>query len=117
MLQSRFVTMPVFRSAILSGLMFVAIEVASQQQPSSAPPPVSPAGVQNSTPAATAAHKPAIILPAESVYKNVQIFKGKEATRLLPAMIALRGLLGVECSHCHVPTEWDKDDKPQKPTA
>jgi len=32
-------------------------------------------------------------------------------------MDALTGLLDVECTYCHVPREWDKDDKPQKQTA
>jgi hypothetical protein len=56
-------------------------------------------------------------IPAEEVFKNVQQFKGKPAARVIPAMDALTGLLGVACSYCHVPREWDKDDKPQKRTA
>ena len=54
---------------------------------------------------------------AEDVYKNVQIFKGKPADRVIRAMDALTGLLGVECTYCHIAREWDKEDKPQKQTA
>jgi Photosynthetic reaction centre cytochrome C subunit len=61
-----------------------------------------------------AASKP---LPAEDVFKNIKIFKGVDAVRLLPAMIALRGLLGVECTYCHTQYEWANEDKPAKQKA
>jgi hypothetical protein len=54
---------------------------------------------------------------AEDVYQNIEIFKGKDATRLLPAMLALRGLLGVECSYCHEPHDWANEEKAQKQKA
>lgn len=54
---------------------------------------------------------------AEDVYSNVVIFKGKPATRLLPAMIAIRGLLGVECTYCHTEHDWANESKPQKARA
>ena len=54
---------------------------------------------------------------AEDVFKNIQTFKGKPAAHVIPAMDALTGLLGVQCTYCHVAREWDKDDKPQKQTA
>ena len=60
------------------------------------------------------ADKPAM---AEDVFKNVQTFKGKAAARVIPAMDALTGLLGVECTYCHGAREWDKEDKPAKQTA
>jgi hypothetical protein len=66
-------------------------------------------------PAALAAQPKPVL--SEDVYKNVQLFRGKPAVRLLPAMVALNGLLGVECTHCHVPLDWDKDDKAEKKTA
>ena len=53
-------------------------------------------------------------LLAEDVYQHVEIFKGKPATVLLPAMNALRGLLGVECTHCHTQFDWANDGKPTK---
>lgn len=55
--------------------------------------------------------------PAEQVYKNIQLFKGLPAPRLMGAMKALTVLLGVDCSHCHVVGQFEKDDKPAKQTA
>lgn len=54
---------------------------------------------------------------AEEVFKNIQTFKGAPAASVIPAMDALTGLLGVGCTYCHIPREWDKEDKPQKQTA
>jgi len=88
-------------------LAFVCVAAGYQNAPTSSP------ALAGQTPEKPASRP----LLAEDVYKNVQIFKGKEATRLLPAMKALTGLLGVGCSHCHVLKEWEKDDKPAKATA
>lgn len=52
--------------------------------------------------------------PAEKVFKNIQQLKGRPAGQLLRAMGAFTRALGVNCAHCHVPGEWDKDDKPTK---
>ena len=54
---------------------------------------------------------------AENVFKNIEILKGKKASRLPNMMSALTGLLGVSCSYCHVPNEWAREDKPTKQTA
>jgi hypothetical protein len=54
---------------------------------------------------------------AEEVYKNIQIMKGIPAPRLQTVMANLTRWLGVECSYCHVGTEFEKDDKPGKQTA
>lgn len=56
--------------------------------------------------------------PAEVVFKNIQKFKGLPAGRL--PLIMNKGFgrsLGVSCTHCHIPGEWDKDDKPEKQVA
>jgi hypothetical protein len=56
--------------------------------------------------------------PAEQVFKNIQVLKGVPAGRLLNIME--RGYtraLGVRCDYCHVPGEWEKDDKATKLTA
>ena len=82
-------------------ILLLAAACAAAQAPAASPP--------------AAPQTPPLL--AEEVYKNVQVFKGKEAVRLLPAMLALRGLLGVECSHCHTPMEWEKDTKPEKQKA
>ena len=55
--------------------------------------------------------------PAETFFKNIEILKGKKASRLPAMMSALTGLLGVGCSYCHVTNEWDREDKPTKQTA
>lgn len=55
--------------------------------------------------------------PAEQVYKNIQVMKGVPSNRLMGAMQFFSKSLGVECAHCHVPNEFDKDDKPAKNTA
>jgi len=56
--------------------------------------------------------------PAEQVFKNIQMFKGMPAARLLRVMeLGYSRSLGVNCTHCHVVDQWDKDDKPTKPIA
>ena len=51
---------------------------------------------------------------AEQRYKNIQMFKGLPATQLDPTMAFISGSLGVRCSYCHVPNQFEKDDKPTK---
>jgi hypothetical protein len=56
--------------------------------------------------------------PAEQVFKNIQLLKGVPAGRLLRIMeMGYSRSLGVNCTHCHVPGEWEKDDKPTKQIA
>jgi hypothetical protein len=56
--------------------------------------------------------------PAEQVFKNIQTLKGVPAVRLLRIMeLGYSRSLGVNCAHCHVVDQWDKDDKPTKPIA
>jgi len=56
--------------------------------------------------------------PAEEVFKNIQLFKGMPASRVLRVMaIAFSPALGVDCSHCHTIGEWEKEDKEAKQTA
>jgi hypothetical protein len=56
--------------------------------------------------------------PAEEVYKNLQTLKGVlPAGRLMMVMGMFTKSLGVDCNHCHVPGEFEKDDKPAKATA
>jgi photosynthetic reaction center cytochrome c subunit len=56
--------------------------------------------------------------PAEKVFKNIQLLKGVPAGRLLRVMeLGYAKSLGVNCTHCHVPGEWEKDDKPTKQIA
>jgi hypothetical protein len=56
--------------------------------------------------------------PAAEVFKNIQILKGMPAGRLLKVMeFGYARSLGVNCTHCHVAAEWDKDEKPAKQIA
>ena len=57
-------------------------------------------------------------MPAESVFKNIKIFKGVPAGRLVNIMnMGFGRSLGVSCGFCHVPGKWDLDDKEEKNTA
>jgi hypothetical protein len=47
-------------------------------------------------------------------FKNIQIFKDLPATQLDPTMAFISGSLGVRCNYCHVPGQFDKDEKPTK---
>ncbi len=56
--------------------------------------------------------------PAAEVFKNIQILKGMPAGRLLKVMeLGYARSLGVNCTHCHTPGEWAKEDKPTKQVA
>ncbi|HEY3133663.1 MAG TPA: c-type cytochrome [Gemmatimonadaceae bacterium] len=56
--------------------------------------------------------------PADSVFKNIKIFKGIPAGRLVNIMnMGFGRSLGVSCGFCHVPGKWDLDDKEEKNTA
>ncbi|MBV8205227.1 MAG: c-type cytochrome [Acidobacteria bacterium] len=56
--------------------------------------------------------------PAEEQFKNIQVFRGLPASRLMDAMFYMRGALGVNCTHCHVNfSDFEKDDKQEKQTA
>ena len=57
-------------------------------------------------------------MPAESVFKNIKIFQGVPAGRLVNIMNRGFGRsLGVSCGFCHVPGKWESDDKEEKQTA
>jgi len=56
--------------------------------------------------------------PAESVFKNIKIFKSIPAARLVNIMnLGFGRSLGVSCGFCHVIDKWDLDDKEEKSTA
>jgi len=55
--------------------------------------------------------------PAEEVYKNIQVFKGIPSKRILAIMGGFKMALGVDCTHCHVQDQWEKDDLKPKVTA
>ena len=56
--------------------------------------------------------------PAEAVFKNIKILTGMPAGKLLRVMqIGYSRSLGTSCAHCHIPGQWEKDDKKPKQTA
>lgn len=55
--------------------------------------------------------------PAEKVFKNIELLRGKPASRLPGMMEALTGLLSVRCSACHVEGNFASDDLSAKKTA
>lgn len=54
---------------------------------------------------------------AGEFYKNVQVLKNIPSDQLIPAMRYITAALGVECEYCHVPKNFQADDKPHKATA
>lgn len=54
---------------------------------------------------------------AEQKYKNIQVLKGIPAESLMKVMFAFKQSLGVDCSYCHIPDQFDKDAKATKQTA
>ena len=53
--------------------------------------------------------------PAGEVFKNIQKLKAMPAGRLLRVMeLGYAKSLGVNCTHCHVAGQWEKEDKPTK---
>jgi len=57
-------------------------------------------------------------LPAESVFKNIKIFKGVPAGRVVNIMgRGFSPALGVSCGFCHVIGAYDKEDREEKQTA
>ncbi|HST21610.1 MAG TPA: photosynthetic reaction center cytochrome c subunit family protein [Blastocatellia bacterium] len=54
---------------------------------------------------------------AEQEYKNIQLLKGLPADRLMPIMFAFKSSLGVDCTHCHIKDQFEKDDKSAKQVA
>jgi len=55
--------------------------------------------------------------PAEAVFRNIEILRGKPASRLPGMMAALTGLLGVTCTTCHVPGHFESEELSAKRTA
>ena len=55
--------------------------------------------------------------PAVQVFQNIQVFKRLPAGRFLGLMKGWTRTFGVDCSHCHMIDQWEKDDKLPKQTA
>ena len=50
-------------------------------------------------------------------FKNIKVLNDMPADQLGKVMNIFSASLGVECSFCHVPNAFEKDDKPEKLTA
>ncbi|MDP9112671.1 MAG: c-type cytochrome [Acidobacteriota bacterium] len=61
--------------------------------------------------------QPAPVKTAEQQYKNIKVLTGLRADQINITMHGISAELGVECVHCHVWEEWDKDVKPRKEVA
>jgi hypothetical protein len=53
---------------------------------------------------------------AEQAFKNIQSFKGKKASDVIPAMQFMSASLKVNCQYCHT-ADFSSDDKEEKNTA
>jgi hypothetical protein len=53
-------------------------------------------------------------LPAKDVFKNVQMLGDLPAARVLRTMQAFTRALGVACTKCHVPGQFESDEKDDK---
>lgn len=56
--------------------------------------------------------------PAEKVFKNIQIFKGRPAAQVLGIMQSgFTRAINANCTYCHTPEDWSNDDKEKKQVA
>ena len=56
--------------------------------------------------------------PAEAVFKDIQLMKGRTAEQLLATMdLGFSRSLGVDCAHCHDTKDWAGDAKKTKSVA
>jgi hypothetical protein len=55
--------------------------------------------------------------PAVKVFQNIKVWTHAPAGRFLGMMRNWTRMLGVDCAHCHVVDQWEKDDKAPKLTA
>jgi len=106
----------VFFAVAATGALSAARAPLGQQPPQPAPPPAfDQAAAIKELERQIAGREE---LPATEVFLNVTQYKGVTAGRLLRIMeLGFSRGLGVQCTHCHVPDQWDRDDKATKETA
>lgn len=97
--------------ATLAGLLTVGMAVTWPHGVWSASAP----GQEQKAP--TSAQEAPADPPAEEVYKNIQILKGMPKSRVDRVMDILNEFLGVECTHCHIENEWEREDVEKKQIA
>lgn len=122
--------------ALACALVFFALTLAGRGDaagagaPAQATPTPTPAAVQTPAPQAASFDQAKALAdlrarisgqerkPAAEVFKNIQLLKTMPAGRLLAVMeMGYSRSLGVDCTHCHLPGEWEKDDKTTKGVA
>jgi hypothetical protein len=115
--------MRIFLTALLASLLSVGVAYGQQERTSAVPREVStPEAIRQFDDEKVAELSKQIAgkedQPAEAVFKNIKILNGVPAGKLLKIMqIGYSWSLGVSCTHCHVPGQWEKDDKPAKQIA
>ncbi len=111
---------------LLTLVLFTPAPARAQSPAAAAVPPTALASVTDAPPfdqaMALAELRKAIVgkedLPSVEVFKNITQYKGVTAGRLLRIMdYGFTRSLGVDCTHCHVPGQWDRDDKAPKQIA
>src|SRR5579864_9173560 len=90
--------------AVACGLALATVLFAYGQQQPEAPPAQVPG-------------KQAQVRTAEQQFKNIKVLTSTPANQLNLAMHGISGALGVDCVHCHVWEQFDKDVKPAKQVA
>lgn len=116
----------ILSSTLLAALLSASVP-AQGPSPSAAPAPTAAA---TTPPASDAAAQQKELLdhvrerikgretePAEAVFRNIELLRGKPASRLPGMMAALTGLLGVTCTTCHVPGRFESEELAGKRTA
>jgi hypothetical protein len=116
------VILKTFLNASVISILAVGIAYGGQEKTSApASEPTRPQAIQQSNADSVAAVSKQIAgkedQPAETVFKNLKVLNKVPAGRLL--LIMQNGYsksLGITCTHCHIPGEWEKDDKEAKQT-
>ena len=109
-------------NVILPPLLAVGLVSAQNTPSNSDPEPSTPEAIQQYNAEKVAELSKQIAgkenQAAETVFKNIKTLTGIPAGRLLKIMqIGYSRSLGTSCGHCHVPGQWDKDDKAPKQIA
>lgn len=112
--------------AVVSSLAGAPRRAESQAPPAGAPGGGRPPAMMGMPPDSFAAERDSLIglvmerikgresSPAESVFKNIKMMKGRTAEQVLRSMNGFGRTLGVSCRHCHVENHWADEDKPAK---
>jgi hypothetical protein len=111
------------KAAWLGPLLAIALIYGQQEKPSApADEPSTPEAIKQFNDERVAELSEQIAgkadQPAEAVFKNIKILTGVPAGNLLKIMqMGYSRSLGTSCAHCHVPGQWEKDDKKPKQIA